>query len=159
MKYIKKINESYQGDTPIATSITSSSTNEEVAGAKAVYDNSLEVYSTTEQRVGTWIDGKPLYRKCYQLTNLPTANNYTDTTTDFTMNDIFPVKLETTFKADWGAYFSCYSGSSNTYISSSLAVNDVQTNPIQIRIRSSIDIHTYIGYAILTYTKTTDSAS
>lgn len=38
MKYIKKVSASYQGDTPIATSITSSSTNDEVAGAKAVYD-------------------------------------------------------------------------------------------------------------------------
>jgi hypothetical protein len=47
----------------IATSITSSSTNNEVAGAKAVYDISQDVYSTTEQRVGTWIDGRPLYRR------------------------------------------------------------------------------------------------
>ncbi len=38
MKTIKKVSESYVGDTPIATSITSSSTNDEVAGAKAVYD-------------------------------------------------------------------------------------------------------------------------
>lgn len=38
MKYIKKVSASYQGDTPIATSITSSSTNDEVAGALAVYD-------------------------------------------------------------------------------------------------------------------------
>lgn len=39
MKTIKKVSESYVGDTPIATSISSSSTNSEVAGAKAVYDN------------------------------------------------------------------------------------------------------------------------
>jgi len=25
-------------------------------------------YSTTEQRVGEWIDGKPLYEKCFQIT-------------------------------------------------------------------------------------------
>lgn len=39
MKTIKKVSESYVGDTPIATSISSSSTNDEVAGAKAVYDS------------------------------------------------------------------------------------------------------------------------
>lgn len=34
-------------------------------------------YSTTEQVIGTWIDGKPLYRKVIQLTTLP--NNTTKT--------------------------------------------------------------------------------
>lgn len=52
----------------IATSITSSSTNTEVAGAKAVYDATLDNYSTTEQVVGTWIDGKPLYEKAISFT-------------------------------------------------------------------------------------------
>lgn len=28
----------------------------------------LEVYSTEETRIGTWIDGKPLYRRVYSLT-------------------------------------------------------------------------------------------
>lgn len=30
-----------------------------------------EVYSTEETRIGTWIDGKPLYRKCYTDIHLP----------------------------------------------------------------------------------------
>lgn len=29
-------------------------------------------YSTTEHKVGTWIDGKPIYQKVIPLTNLPT---------------------------------------------------------------------------------------
>lgn len=33
--------------------------------------SSGETYSTEETVIGTWIDGKPLYRKCFQ------ANNYT----------------------------------------------------------------------------------
>lgn len=28
----------------------------------------LEKYSTTETVIGKWIDGKPLYRKCYKIT-------------------------------------------------------------------------------------------
>lgn len=31
-------------------------------GYSANYVNNLHTYSTTEQRIGTWIDGKPLYR-------------------------------------------------------------------------------------------------
>lgn len=27
-----------------------------------------ETFSTTEARIGTWIDGKPLYRKCFKKT-------------------------------------------------------------------------------------------
>lgn len=27
--------------------------------------NSMELYSTTERKIGTWIDGKPLYRKVF----------------------------------------------------------------------------------------------
>lgn len=33
------------------------------------YLNNGEVYSTSEKRVGTWIDGKPLYRKVIKFTD------------------------------------------------------------------------------------------
>lgn len=29
---------------------------------------SVSQYSTTEQKIGTWIDGKPIYRKCFKKT-------------------------------------------------------------------------------------------
>lgn len=32
-----------------------------------------EVYSTEETRIGTWIDGKPLYRKVYDNLIFPTT--------------------------------------------------------------------------------------
>ena len=35
------------------------------------YINELNTYSTEEQRIGTWIDGKPLYRKTIEAGNLP----------------------------------------------------------------------------------------
>lgn len=34
-------------------------------------ETNREVYSTTEQRIGTWIDGKPLYRRTFISTYLP----------------------------------------------------------------------------------------
>ena len=49
--------------------------------------SSEEIYSTEETRIGTWIDGKPLYRKAfiYDATGY-TANKditiYTDSTID-----------------------------------------------------------------------------
>lgn len=36
-----------------------------------------EVYSTEETRIGTWIDGKPLYRKCVEFT-ASVANAWTN---------------------------------------------------------------------------------
>ena len=44
---------------------------------KAKLDNG-EVYSTTETRIGTWIDGKPLYRKVFTLTNIVSSTSNTD---------------------------------------------------------------------------------
>ena len=29
----------------------------------------IETYSTEEQKIGTWIDGKPIYRKVYKVSN------------------------------------------------------------------------------------------
>jgi hypothetical protein len=37
------------------------------------YINGLQTYSTTEQRIGTWIDNKPLYRKVINFGALPNA--------------------------------------------------------------------------------------
>ena len=34
---------------------------------------SLDVYSTEETRIGTWINGKPIYRKCFSLTTPPSS--------------------------------------------------------------------------------------
>lgn len=45
-----------------ATSISSQSTNTQYASAKAVYDyiENLNIYSTTEQKIGTWINRKTI---------------------------------------------------------------------------------------------------
>lgn len=48
-----------------------------IKGIKDEIDNykPLDVYSTTEQRVGTWIDGKPLYRLVLQIPSLTISSN------------------------------------------------------------------------------------
>ena len=47
------------------------------------YTNGGENYSTEEQKIGTWIDGKPVYRKVFSYTT--TSNNQM---LDFTVNNI-----------------------------------------------------------------------
>ena len=47
------------------------------------YTNSITAnpsnhYSTEEKRIGTWIDGKPLYQKTYELTSPPTVDTSTE---------------------------------------------------------------------------------
>ena len=37
-----------------------------------------EIYSTGEVKIGTWIDGKPLYRKTVTINSINTSNNYID---------------------------------------------------------------------------------
>ena len=49
--------------------------------------SSEEIYSTEETRIGTWIDGKPLYRKCFcipasELNGLTTTSKYYDVPID-----------------------------------------------------------------------------
>ena len=42
-------------------------------------DTAKGTYSTTEQRVGTWIDGKPIYRKVITDKTVPTGIDYFST--------------------------------------------------------------------------------
>ena len=48
----------------------------------------LQVYSTAEQNTGkTWIDGKPIYRKCFKF-NLPAVNTTANVATGIAANII-----------------------------------------------------------------------
>lgn len=71
------VNRMSTNNLPISETISASSTNDTAAGTKAVYDfvNPIKTYSTTEQIIGTWIDGKPIYRKTINFGALP--NNTT----------------------------------------------------------------------------------
>lgn len=46
-------------------------TNASISNKLATENDLLDVYSTTEQRIGTWIDGKPLYRKVLSGDTIP----------------------------------------------------------------------------------------
>lgn len=65
------------------------------ASDKKKLDNVTE-YSTNETVVGTWIDGKPIYRKCFTITT-PSSNastnvvDITDLHIDNMINDYFSI--------------------------------------------------------------------
>ena len=122
------------------------------------YVNKLETYSTTEQRVGTWIDGKPIYRKTYEIGNLPNANTLR-VQSGLTASNINIVKLYgTAIKSGthetyplpfiWGST----SGFTN-YVGLFFGGTD---NNSDIWIRTMTDASSYSGYVIIEYTKTTD---
>lgn len=56
-------------------------TDKTIVGAiNEVLDKTADVYSTAEQTVGTWVDGKPIYRKTYVVTS-PSSGTSTEVDT------------------------------------------------------------------------------
>ena len=110
-------------------------------------------YSTTEQRIGSWIDGGPLYQKTFYLGNLPNA---TTTTYNFVNPDISKiiniqgVAISETEQAFLNLPHASLSGSTVMIYAT------INSNGLNIIIGSTIDRSTYVGYVTLQYTKTTD---
>ena len=109
----------------------------------------LEIpFTTNEIRIGTWIDGKPLYRKVIQISallnnnnkNIPIDNSYV--IKDFTViisNGTYKMKLPIPGNNPVSAFLDC--GHNQQYLV----------------IQSTSDRTSFNdNYAILEYTKTTD---
>ena len=105
------------------------------------------IYSTTEQVVGTWIDGKPLYEKCYDIT----LANGTIGTIDSTF---IPKKFEAYMYFSGNNTGDCQSNPF-VYDSSNLWTVWIDNRTITGKMHS-----VYAGKSavlILQYTKTTDA--
>lgn len=152
----------------LSDTIPTSGSNNNVPNINAVRNyssekNNWELYSTTEQKIGTWINGKPIYRKVVALTNLPnTPGTAIDFDIGYNKNQIYPLKCESILNSNtWGGYYgnfvaiSSSAPENSSYVSVSLAVTSQGAN-IQVRVRSSYDLSTYAGYAILEYYKLND---
>lgn len=62
-------------------------------------------YSTTEQVVGTWIDGKPLYRKNYETGTLTSGETVVDTVSGINVKKLFAWFVNTNGAVQcYGAY-------------------------------------------------------
>ena len=109
-------------------------------------EDTLDKYSTAEQKIGTWIDGKTIYRKVINLGNLPNnttktvktgINGFADTITSLKGMAIGNYSFPLPFVAD--NWISMYAGNEATEI----IINCVGN-------RSN-----FTGYAIIEYTKRT----
>ena len=112
-------------------------------------EKNFNKYSTTEEVVGTWIDGKPLYRKCF---------NYTATTGEVIVADLSSLNIDTVchmygnFK-DGNALIE----SIPFYLHSAYTVTPFyKLADKSLRLTVNISNLTGTGVVIIEYTKTTD---
>ena len=109
-------------------------------------------YSTTEQVVGTWIDGKPLYEKTISLSagDLPNANDSVQIN-----HNISNLK----YVVDCKGYVTngqAYRSISSARLSSANVVGTAVFSTY-VYIESGMDLRSYTGHITIQYTKTTDA--
>ena len=111
--------------------------------------DNIEQYSTSEIRIGTWVDGKPLYRKVFTITNLTSSNT---NLVDVSGLSIDFAKISGTIITSTGAKFPI-----NLYDSASNYSVIIISDSGYIRGRGAIGSGTLSKcIIILEYTKTTD---
>lgn len=116
------------------------------------YMNKLNTYKTTEQRIGTWIDGKPIYRKVFNIGTLPnsTEKKYT---TDLNWTTHTVIKIDGCAISSTGAVIPINFANP---ISTAQMIGCRTTGTNTITVYTGIDRTNLTGYVILEYTKTTD---
>lgn len=111
--------------------------------------NPLKVYSTEETAIGTWIDGKTIYRKCYQYDNEIGINNDVNIDTSITSQVV-----DRLIKAD-----CCFNvGASGTFVSKSNSECNigVTNDGVNIIVAGSYELHFKKFIVIIEYTKNTE---
>lgn len=104
-------------------------------------------YSTSEQVIGKWIDGKPLYRKVVNLGALPNA---TSKQVAHNISNLSSVVTLHGMAIDYRFLPVPFSATSNAYAISIFA------DATNITIMAGNDRSGATGFAIIEYTKTTD---
>ena len=133
------------------TSITSTSTGNQYPSAKAVYNSTTNIYSTSEIKTNNvWIDGKPIYRKVISCGALPnsTSKLVNHNISDIDNSRIYGFAVRTSDKREFPLPFSGVYGSGNIQI---------DLTSTQIQITTDVDRSSFNeSYIIVEYTKTTD---
>lgn len=106
------------------------------------------IYSTSEQRIGTWINGKPVYRKVIYMGAMPN-NSYVEKSTGLDHSKIKLTKLTGV------GYFEAAPASGQVAIGDIYSRFQLRNSGI-IRLTTTIDYTGYVAYAIIEYIKTTD---
>ena len=119
------------------------------------YVNKLNTYSTTEQRIGTWIDGKPIYRKVISVGGL-TLNTYDVDISSLNANMVFLNKSVLVNNTSTVLYqFPIYYTSTNDYFKA-FRRKEGNNDVVRINIGSTHAVSTNMIRLIIEYTKTTD---
>lgn len=135
---------------------------------KSSSSESVDVYSTEEKRIGTWIDGKPLYRKVCQFNDLNTSNYVAmaqvPLNVDYNLINFYGVTWRDSARTKWAGAFPYlaqnYWSSGPWIITITKAVADAyfimaqgnSDNAINKTLTFSFDV-------VVEYTKTTDSTN
>lgn len=115
-----------------------------------------QIYSTSEQVVGTWIDGRPLYRKVLDFGSLPNAG--TKDINIGTTNVKQVVKLQGfAFNSEGATMPLPYPNNSNVTQNVTMSYSG-GTNGV-IYVATGSDRSSFSAYIIVEYTKTTDVAT
>ena len=114
-------------------------------------------YSTTEQRIGTWVDGKPLYRKVGTIvfTEITTGTYTTGSLID---SNLDYCTIDKVFVIDAGATGNLYNGK-NSNIANLVYVESAKNSEFYGRVigfTNRNDLLNKTIYVVCEYTKTTD---
>lgn len=111
-------------------------------------------YSTSERRIGTWIDGKPLYRKeIIGTTGNTTDGNFATKEVDMNIRNLDNFFIERAFCYDsYGESIPIPYTSNNEYIIKALLTS---ANTLKVIINGSV-FNNLPFYVSVLYTKTTD---
>lgn len=119
------------------------------AGDTIIPVTDRDIYSTTEQVIGEWIDGKPVYRKVYTGTLGTTGMSTVADTSDISR----VVKIGGYIASAAGFRIPCpFYGSSTSYFSAAVAAAPARA--VYAYHSSNFNSGTY--QIVIEYTKTTD---
>ena len=126
-----------------------------ITSAEETIDND-RTYSTTEQVIGKWYNGKPLYRKVISIGNLPNSTTKA-VETGLTINSTHCIVTKIYGVANYSNGITLPLPFCSEATGASVVININNSN--QLNITTGTDRSAATGYIILEYYKTTDSAS
>ena len=115
---------------------------------------SEEVYSTEEQVIGTWIDGKPLYRKVVEMGNM-TKDNYKMKAHNMKYARIVDVSMQRGNQSSGNFQLFSVGNVGGKYNDTQVGFDTyIDSNCVYVYCNG--DRTLFVGTAIIEYTKTTD---
>lgn len=151
---------------PIETQVINSLNAESTTSALSAYQGKVlnnrlmnvedsSIYSTEETKVGTWIDGKPIYRKVIEYSTQPASGNNTFNHGILNVDKFIDIETIICRKDKIFHFAPRYTPGETSW---DFYYDDITTTKITFNCGSQLRNETYWGtsYFIFEYTKTTD---